>query len=153
MFTYSQLKHWWNLISQILPLALQKSASGPGVKIQSQRSTKARFVESTYFLCKKLDVCGDLMAASGVEEKRTRKSPEPPRARDTPLPQNFLPRHVWHCVYKKNSVPAPTPPFNPFPLSNFTTTLHNGGPSGLRRSDRYRSWYVLLPIDDPRQFY
>lgn len=73
---------------------------------------------------------------------KSRKTPEPPTTRDTPLPQSFLPSHVWHCVYKKIQSRPPTPPFNPFPLSNFTTTLHNGGPSGLRRSDRYRSWYV-----------
>lgn len=62
--------------------------------------------------------------------------------RDVPLPQNFLP---FLCVgidfIKKNF--DPSKPLFPtfFNSSNFTTQFHNGGSSGVRRGDRYRSWY------------
>ena len=63
-------------------------------------------------------------------------------SRDVPLPQNFLP---FLCVgidfIKKNF--DPSKPLFPtfFNSSNFTTQFHNGGSSGVRRGDRYRSWY------------
>jgi hypothetical protein len=66
----------------------------------------------SFYHGKKLDGSGDLIGSKEGKKKKktqktqTRKTPEPPLARDSPLPQSFLPSDVWHCVYKKISVPA-----------------------------------------------